>query len=119
LGAGKPLAHQVSPKQLLGSGACGLLEIFLNQQICYWTGVLCTGRQLANARLVAAYILRFASNRLTSHRQNALGQNGGNESSFLEARCSRPHSFDRNTLCKFCAQIEKKGQALAQAKRVT
>src|SRR5258707_6915094 len=51
LGAGKPLAHQVSPKQLLGSGACGLLEIFLNQQICYWTGVLCTGRQLADARL--------------------------------------------------------------------
>jgi hypothetical protein len=28
-----------------------------------------------------------------------------NESSFLEARCSCPHSFDRNTLCKFCAQM--------------
>ncbi len=42
-----------------------------------------------------------------------------NESSFPEARCSCPHSFDRNTLRKFCDQIEKKGQALAQAKRVT
>ncbi len=50
--AGKPLVHQVSPKRLLGSGACGLLEVFLKQQICYWTGVLFTGRQLAEARLV-------------------------------------------------------------------
>src|SRR5258708_2766446 len=59
LGAGKPLAHQVSPKRLLGSGACGLLEIFLNQQICYWTGVLCTGRQLADARLVCGVYSPF------------------------------------------------------------
>jgi hypothetical protein len=102
LGAGKPLAHHLSPKQLLGSGACGLLEIFLKQQVCYWTGVLCTGRQLADARL-----------------ETAEEETKTNESSFLEAGCSCPHSFDRNTLCKFCAQIEKKGQALAQAKRVT
>jgi hypothetical protein len=59
LGAGKPLAHQVSPKRLLGSGACGLLEIFLKQQICYWTGVLCTGRQLADARLVCGVYSPF------------------------------------------------------------
>jgi hypothetical protein len=68
LGAGKPLAHHLSPKQLLGSGACGLLEIFLKQQVCYWTGVLCTGRQLADARL-----------------ETAEEETKTNESSFLEA----------------------------------
>jgi hypothetical protein len=29
LGAGEPLVHDVSPKRLLGSGACGLRKVFL------------------------------------------------------------------------------------------
>jgi hypothetical protein len=57
MGAGEPLAHQVSPRRLLGSGACGLLEILFKQQICYWTGVLRTGRQLANVCLMTGYNL--------------------------------------------------------------
>jgi len=49
-GAGKPLAPQA-----LRSGFCArallLLMVFLKQQICYWTDVLFTGRQLSDARL--------------------------------------------------------------------
>ena len=40
--------------------ACGLLEVFLRQQIYYWAGVLCTGRQLADARLVCSVYSPFS-----------------------------------------------------------
>ena len=69
--AGKPLAHQVSPKQLLGSGACGLLEIFLKQQIWYWTGVLCTGRQLADKEIRIENALEDEHGKKTKLKEDA------------------------------------------------
>ena len=54
LGAGKPLAHQVSAERLLGSGTCSLLEVLLKHPICRGTGVPRKNREMAGAKLVAA-----------------------------------------------------------------
>ena len=44
LGAGRPLAREVSPRRFLGTGACSLLEVLLKHPICHGTGVRCAVR---------------------------------------------------------------------------
>src|SRR5258708_9132295 len=65
------------------------------------------GQATGRCKISSSVYSPFPSNRITSHRQNALGQNGGNESRFLEARPSCPHSFDRNARCRFAPTLRR------------
>jgi len=91
---GKPLAHQISPRRLLGSGACGLLEIFLKQQICHWTGVLCTGRQLANAKLMTGCFLDVSSAKKVPSRISPFRALGSIEGAELLHKCNDSNGLD-------------------------
>jgi hypothetical protein len=66
-----------------------------------------TGRSKISLRRIFSVSLLTGSPAIAKTRldKTAEEETKMNESSFLEARCSCPHSFDRNTLCEFCAQI--------------